>query len=119
YRNHPEWVLGQTGYEQKTGRYQYVLDLQNTEVFDYLLERLDSLLSQYAISYIKWDMNRELVQPSHLGEAAVHRQTKAFYALVDELAKRHPQLEIESCSSGGGRIDYEVLKRSHRFWLSD
>ncbi|WP_411991739.1 alpha-galactosidase [Agarivorans sp. DSG3-1] len=119
YRNNPEWVLGQTGYEQKTGRYQYVLDLQNTEVFDYLLERLDSLLSQYAISYIKWDMNRELVQPSHLGEAAVHRQTKAFYALVDELAKRHPQLEIESCSSGGGRIDYEVLKRSHRFWLSD
>ncbi|WP_406610987.1 alpha-galactosidase [Agarivorans sp. JK6] len=119
YRKHPEWVLGQAGYQQKTGRYQYVLDLQNPQVFAYLLERLDSLLSEYAIAYIKWDMNRELVQPSHLGEAAVHGQTQAFYALVDELAKRHPELEIESCSSGGGRIDYEVLKRSHRFWLSD
>jgi alpha-galactosidase len=119
YRQHPEWVLGQEGYRQKTGRYQYVLDLQNPQVFAYLLERIDSLLSQYNIAYIKWDMNRELVQASHLGEAAVHGQTLAFYALVDELAMRHPQLEIESCSSGGGRIDYEVLKRSHRFWLSD
>ncbi|UPW19973.1 alpha-galactosidase [Agarivorans sp. TSD2052] len=119
FRQHPDWILGQAGYQQKTGRYQYVLDLQHPQVFDYLLARLDSLLSQYTISYIKWDMNRELVQPSHLGEAAVHGQTKAFYALLDELAQRHPDLEIESCSSGGGRIDYEVLKRSQRFWLSD
>lgn len=119
YRKHPDWVLGIKGYHQPSGRWQYVLDLQNTDCFNYLFARIDSLLSEYSISYIKWDMNREMVQPAHNGRAAVHNQTKALYRLFEKLEKAHPSVEFESCSSGGGRIDYEILKRTHRFWVSD
>jgi alpha-galactosidase len=64
-------------------------------------------------------MNRELVQPGHKGRPAVHGQTHALYRLVDALNHAHSNVEIESCSSGGGRIDFEILKRTHRFWASD
>ncbi len=116
YRQHPDWVLGLQGYHQPSGRWQYVLDLQNGECFNYLFERLNDLLSSYNIGYLKWDMNRELVQPGHQGQAAVHGQTKALYRLLDDLQAAHPNVEIESCSSGGGRIDFEILKRTQRFW---
>ncbi len=119
YRAHPDWLLAVPGYNQPTGRNQYALDLQNPAVFAYLLERLDDLLSRYAISYIKWDMNREIVQPGHDNKAAITGQTQAVYRLFDEIRMRHPLVEIESCASGGGRIDFEVLKRTHRFWTSD
>lgn len=119
YRSHPEWLLALPGYQQPTGRYQYVLDLSNDEVFAYLLARLSAILAEYPIDYIKWDMNRELVQACHQGRASANAHTVRFYRLLDTLRERFPNLEIESCASGGGRIDYEVLKRSHRFWASD
>lgn len=119
YRAHPDWVLSLPGYPQATGRYQWVLDLSNSQVFEYLLERMSWLLGEHPIDYVKWDMNRELVQPGHNGKASADAQTHHFYRLLDELQNRFPQVEFESCSSGGGRIDYEVLKRCHRFWPSD
>lgn len=119
YRQHPEWVLSLPGYQQPSGRWQYVLDLQNPACFDYLFERLNALLSTYNIGYLKWDMNRELVQPGHQGKPAVHGQTQALYRLLDNLQQAHPKVEIESCSSGGGRIDFEILKHTQRFWASD
>ncbi|MEH0664408.1 alpha-galactosidase [Vibrio scophthalmi] len=119
YRRHPEWLLAVEGYHQPTGRHQYVIDLQNPEAFDYLFERLDHFLSNYAIAYIKWDMNREVVQPAHHDRAAGHKQVERYYQLVDKVRAAHPQVEIESCAAGGGRIDFEVLKRTHRFWTSD
>jgi alpha-galactosidase len=117
--NHPEWMLALEGYTQPTGRFQYVLNLQIDACFDYLFNCLDAILSRYNVDYIKWDMNRELVQASHHSKAAVHGQTKAVYRLIDKLREIHPCVEIESCSSGGGRIDFEILKRTHRFWVSD
>lgn len=119
YRQHPEWLLAVDGYDQPTGRHQYVLDLQNPAAFAYLFERLDHFLSQYEIDYIKWDMNREIVQPAHNNRAAGCGQVERYYALVDKLLAKHPKVEIESCAAGGGRIDYEILKRTHRFWCSD
>ncbi|MGL5302212.1 MAG: alpha-galactosidase [Aeromonas sp.] len=119
YRQHPDWLLAMPAYEQPMGRNQYVLDLQNPAVFAYLSERLDALLSRYPISYLKWDMNREVVQPGHEGRAAQDAQVHNFYRLIDELKAKHPQVEIESCASGGGRVDFEVLKRVQRFWPSD
>lgn len=50
-------------YEQPTGRNQYAINLQNNDAFNYLFKRLDHFLSTYNIVYIKWDMNREIVQP--------------------------------------------------------
>ena len=120
YREHPDWVLRLDPYPRMTGRNQLVLDLTNNEVTDYLYERLGSLLTEYRISYLKWDMNRDLVLPGdRAGNAAVHRQTTELYRLIDRLRTGFPHVEIESCASGGGRIDYEILKRTHRFWTSD
>ncbi|WP_375750498.1 alpha-galactosidase [Vibrio sp. HN007] len=119
YRAHPEWLLALEGYEQPTGRNQYAINLQIDDAFDYLLARLDHFLSSYNIAYIKWDMNREIVQPGNNGFASGHRQVERYYELVDKLMEKHPEVEIESCAAGGGRIDYEVLKRTLRFWASD
>jgi alpha-galactosidase len=120
YRDHPDWALGLGNYPVVTGRNQLVLDLTNPAVTDYLFERLDTLVRDHQVSYLKWDMNRDLVLPGDAkGEAAVHRQTLSLYALLDRLLEEHKDLEIESCASGGGRVDYEILKRTHRFWTSD
>ena len=64
YLQHPEWMLAVPGYEQVLGRHQYVINLTHPQTFAYIYERLDSLLSEYDIQYIKWDMNRVLVQAS-------------------------------------------------------
>ncbi|WP_428242262.1 alpha-galactosidase [Gynuella sp.] len=119
YRAHPDWVLKLDGYDQVLGRNQMVLDLSRPEVFDYLYERIDSLLSQYRIDYIKWDMNRDLVQPGSAGVASVHRQVEALYRLMASINDAHPTVEIESCSSGGARIDFEILRYTQRVWASD
>ncbi|KQQ43700.1 alpha-galactosidase [Nocardioides sp. Leaf307] len=120
-RAHPSWVLGTGGRVPVASRQQQVLDLAHPDAFAHVLERLDALLTAHDIAYLKWDHNRDLVDAGSgpAGAASVHRQTLAFYALVDELRRRHPGVEIESCSSGGGRIDLEVLERTDRVWASD
>jgi alpha-galactosidase len=112
YRAHPDWCLHTPGRERPTMRGQLALDMARAEVRDYLFARLDALLREYPIAYLKWDHNRDLF-PSAPG------QTQGFYALLDRLRAAHPQVEIESCSSGGGRIDFGVLSRCTRVWPSD
>lgn len=120
YRNHPEWALTTDGYEPTLGRHQLVLDVANPAVFDYLLEKLDRLLADHDVGYVKWDMNRDLVQSSGAdGRAGVHHQTAAVYRLFAELGARHRDVEIESCSSGGARADFKVLENTCRIWTSD
>lgn len=119
YRAHPDWALTLPGYTPLMGRHQYVLNLNIPQAFDFLVERMTWLLGDHPIDYVKWDMNRVLVQPGHDGKAAADAQTRQYYRLLDTLVERFPDIEFEACSSGGGRIDYEVLKRSHRFWASD
>lgn len=117
---HPEWVLSTTGYDTVLGRNQVVLDLSRSAVFEYLFDRLNDLLSDHEISYVKWDMNRPLVQGSNeYGKASSHEQVRQVYRLFDRLRERHPSVEFESCASGGGRIDFEILKRVERVWTSD
>ena len=70
------------------------------------------------IAYLKWDHNLYPTSPTP-GRPALHGQTLAAYRLLDELRDAHPTLEIESCSSGGGRVDAEVLTRTDRIWPSD
>jgi alpha-galactosidase len=120
YRAHPEWTLTTDEYQPVLGRNQLVLDLGRPEVFVYLLDVLDTLLADHDIAYVKWDMNRDHVQGSGAdGAAGTHRQTAAVYALLDELRRRHPDVEFESCAGGGGRIDHEILRRVERVWTSD
>jgi alpha-galactosidase len=120
-RAHPDWILATGDRLPIESRHQQVLDLSHPDAFDYILTSLDALLRSYRISYLKWDHNRDLIDSGHApdGRPAVHDQTLAVYGLMDELRRRHPGLEIESCSSGGGRVDLEVLQRTDRIWASD
>jgi alpha-galactosidase len=118
-RDHPDWTLHESDRAQPLGRGQYVLDLTRPEVAANIFAQLDALLSAYPIGYLKWDMNRDLTHAASGGRPAAHRQTRAVYALIDRLRAAHPGVEIESCASGGGRADYEILRRTDRIWVSD
>jgi alpha-galactosidase len=120
FRNHPEWALTTDGYEPVLGRNQLVVDLANPDAFEHVLEHLHALLGDHDVAYVKWDMNRDHVQGSGTsGSAGTHAQTLALYALLDELRRRHPHVVFESCASGGGRVDHEILQRAERVWTSD
>ncbi len=120
FREHPDWVLDASPAPAAMARNQLVLDLTRAEVCEYLYERIDALLSEYAITYLKWDMNRDLSQPGgYDGRIATHRQTRALYSLLQRVRAAHPSVEIESCSSGGGRADYGILGHTDRVWTSD
>ncbi|MEM6713131.1 MAG: alpha-galactosidase, partial [Pseudomonadota bacterium] len=110
HRVHPEWALGSE--DQTLGRQQKALNMALQEVRDFIYERMAAILAKYPIDYIKWDHNRVLPMP----DAA---QTRGSYALIDRLRDAFPEVEIESCASGGGRIDFGILSRTHRVWLSD
>ncbi|MGG5174869.1 alpha-galactosidase [Pseudarthrobacter sp. J1763] len=123
-RAHPDWVAGP--YTSGSGarlplewRQQHVLDLVNPEAWQYIFDRLDALLTEYNISYLKWDQNRDLIEHGHAGSPSVHEQTLAVYRLLDALRAAHPGVEIESCSSGGARVDLEILEHTDRIWTSD
>jgi len=119
YRAHPDWILHEGDRTPPLWRHQLVLDLGHEEAYKHVLEQTSSLLTAHNIVYIKWDHNRVLVDAGHLGAAGVRRQTQAIYRLFAELKKRHAGLEIESCASGGARIDLGVIDYVDRFWTSD
>ncbi|MET7880518.1 alpha-galactosidase [Micromonospora profundi] len=120
FRAHADWLLAVPGRLPPAWRNQQVLDLARPEAYDYVLERLDALLTAHpGIGYLKWDHNRDLTEAGHDGRPGVHGQTVAVYRLLDELRDRHPGVEIESCSSGGARVDLAVLERTDRVWASD
>jgi alpha-galactosidase len=110
HRAHPDWVLGSE--DQTLGRQQKALNMALPAVRDYLYDRMSTILRDHQIDYIKWDHNRVLPMPDA-------SQTRGSYALIDRLRAEFPLVEIESCASGGGRIDFGILQRTQRVWLSD
>ena len=110
YRAHPDWILGPA--DQTRGRNQLVLNMALDPVRDHLFGAISALLSTYAIDYIKWDHNRLLP----VVDAA---QARGTLSLLARLRAAHPAVEIESCASGGGRIDAGILTHTQRVWLSD
>lgn len=115
YRRHPDWCLHIPGAPRPTQRNQLTLDLARPEVGEHIFTTLDALLRDHAIAYLKWDHNRALFPRAGRG----HAQTTALYALLDRLRAAHPGVEIESCASGGGRVDLTILRRCARYWASD
>ncbi len=110
YRAHPDWALGLA--EQVKGRGQMVLNLGRPDVRDHLFGVLSALLAEYPIDYLKWDHNRLLpVVDASQGDGVLD--------LLARLRAAHQGVEIESCASGGGRIDFGILGQTHRVWLSD
>ncbi|MFT4215835.1 MAG: alpha-galactosidase [Micropruina sp.] len=120
-RAHPEWIMATGGRRPVESRYQQVINLGIPACYGYIRDAMTALLDEYPIAYVKWDHNRDLIDagtaPS--GRPGVHEQTLAYYRLVDELKAAHPGLEIESCSSGGARVDIEAIQHTDRIWVSD
>jgi len=120
YRAHPDWALSAPHAPDVPFRNQLVLNLTRPDVAEHIFNQIDALLSQHDISYLKWDMNRDLSHPFAGGDRPLaSTQTRAVYALIDRLRAAHPSVEIETCASGGGRADYGILARTDRIWTSD
>ena len=121
-RAHPDWVLAVQDRPLREFRHQLVLDVGRPEVRDHLFDQIDAVLGAHDIDFVKWDHNRPLgdgASAARGGAAGVHAQTLGFYELLDRLRTAHPDVEWESCASGGARIDLAVLERSERVWTSD
>ena len=125
WAEHPDWVLGLPGQRPHPGRHQYLLDMGNPAVVEYLYRRLESLLDGVPVAYIKWDMNRSISDAwSRSTEAGrqgtvLHRYILGVYALYDRLTKRFPRILFESCASGGARFDPGMLFYAPQCWTSD
>jgi alpha-galactosidase len=120
-RAHPEWIMAVDGRIGPPSRHQHVLDLTHPGAYRHVETQLSTLLRDHEIAYLKWDHNRLLTEAGHTpgGEPVTHAQTLAVYRMMDQLREAHPGLEIESCASGGGRIDLGVLEHTQRVWGSD
>ena len=120
YRAHPDAVLKVAGRALRTSRHQLILDLTRPEIAEGIFGQLDTLLRAHPISYLKWDMNRDFVAAGDAeGRPAYRQHLLANYALLTRLRAAHPALEIETCSSGGGRPDFGILRHTNRVWTSD
>ncbi|MGA7857902.1 MAG: alpha-galactosidase [Terracidiphilus sp.] len=125
YRKHPEWVLNFPGRPRMEQRNQLVLNLARPDVRAYVLGFLDKLLTENDIAFLKWDYNRNWSEPGwdQLPPAEQKRvyveYTRSLYGILAELERRHPKVELESCSGGGGRVDLGILKYADEVWPSD
>lgn len=125
YREHPDWIIATPGRHGSHGRKQYVLDLSRKEVVDYIYGLVAKILEESKISYIKWDMNRNITEcfsngfgADHQGEI-FHRYILGLYDLYNRLNMAFPQVLFESCASGGGRFDAGLLYYAPQCWTSD
>jgi alpha-galactosidase len=125
YRAHPDWVIHFAGRPETQGRNQLVLNLAVPEVRAYVFGFLDKLLSENDIAFLKWDYNRPWSEPGWV-QVPPDEQKRIYvnavdnyYSILAELRAKHPKVEIESCSSGGGRVDMGVMRYTEEVWTSD
>ncbi|HEX5588703.1 MAG TPA: alpha-galactosidase [Candidatus Limnocylindrales bacterium] len=122
---HPDWAIGVPGRPRTESRQQLVLDLSRPEVVDHLEAAIAAILDSAAISYIKWDMNRNITEPYGGGLPAdrqgefFHRYLLGAYELWRRLTTRFPEVLFESCAGGGGRFDPGMLAYAPQAWTSD
>lgn len=123
FRKHPEWAYHYDTRTAHTLRHQLVLNMTRKDVQDYIFERMDTMLTDHNIKYIKWDMNRPFSETGaenlEIPQELWYRHTQAVYDIVDRLKEKHPDVAIESCASGGGRSDYGALLHFDQVWTSD
>lgn len=125
YRKHPDWALQIPGRDITQSRAQYVLDLSREEVVDGVYEMIADVLRSADISYVKWDMNRQLatlgscmLPADRQGELA-HRYVLGLYRMQERLIADFPEILLENCSGGGARFDAGMLYYSPQIWCSD
>jgi alpha-galactosidase len=125
YRAHPDWCLHVPGHDRTEQRHQLVLDLSRKDVCAYVLDAVSAVLRSAPVSYVKWDMNRNmseigssLLPPARQRETA-HRYMLGLYGILETLTGRFPNVLFESCASGGGRFDPGMLYYMPQTWTSD
>jgi alpha-galactosidase len=125
YAAHPDWVV-RDGREPREHRNQLVLDPLLEDVRAFEVDVVDRTLAAHeAISYVKWDANRPVSDPGSRALAPDRQsnlfvdQTLATWQVMAEVARRHPDVELMLCASGGGRVDHGTLRWFHEFWTSD
>jgi alpha-galactosidase len=125
YRKHPDWVLNFPGRPRSESRNQLILNLARPDVRDYVEGFLDKLLTENDIAFLKWDYNRNWSEPGW-DQVPVDDQKRVYiefirnlYSILADLRKKHPKIEIESCSGGGGRVDLGILRYTDEVWPSD
>lgn len=125
YRKHPDWVLNFPGRPRTEGRNQLVLNLARPDVRAYVYGFLDKLLTDNDIAFLKWDYNRNWSEPgwpsvAPQDEKEVYvKYVENLYSILKELREHHPNVEIESCSGGGGRVDLGIMRYTDEVWPSD
>lgn len=125
FREHPDWAVGKLGQPYTLGRNQLVLDFSRPEIVDYIYQKMADIIRKTNLSYIKWDMNRNITEPfsqklgpNRQGEF-FHRYILGVYYLYDRLTKEFPNVMFESCAGGGGRFDPGMMYYAPQAWTSD
>lgn len=124
YRSHPDWILHFPTRERTLARNQCILNIALPEVQEYLIEKMDHLLIENNIAFIKWDMNRNVSEPGWLHPPGDPKEiwvryVQGLYRVWGELRLRHPDVIWQSCSGGGGRADVGILHLADQIWVSD
>jgi alpha-galactosidase len=125
YRAHPDWCLHVPTHPRTEGRDQLILDLSRGEVCEEIFQRVSSVLRSVPISYVKWDMNRNMTEIASAGrlpaeqQETAHRYMLGLYGLLERFQKEFPEVLFEGCSGGGGRFDPGILRYMPQVWASD
>ncbi|MGP3778046.1 alpha-galactosidase [Halanaerobium saccharolyticum] len=125
YREHSDWVIEVPDRPNSEGRNQLILDFSRREVQDYIIDVLSELFAGANISYVKWDMNRNMTEigsnklAAARQEETAHRYILGLYRVLEKLTSKFPDILFESCASGGGRFDPGMLYYMPQTWTSD
>jgi alpha-galactosidase len=122
YAEHPDWVYRIEGRPATLIRNELLLDLGRPEVYAYLRDTLDTLLTSYPISYLKWDMNRPATERGRPGAPLADldgEHVANYHRLLEHLRATHPHVTVEACAGGGGRTDLATVARADVVWPSD
>ncbi len=123
YRKHPDWALTVPGRNPVRSRNQLVLDFSRKEVVDEIYDQICKVLDQGNIEYVKWDMNRSLMDvysaTTRDQGRVLHDYVLGLYDFLERLVQRYPNLLIEGCSGGGGRFDAGMMYYTPQIWCSD
>lgn len=125
YKAHREWMIQVPNRKLSTGRNQFVLDFSNKDCVDYIHAMVSKVLREAPISYVKWDMNRNMSEvgstwlPAERQSETAHRYILGVYDLYERLTTEFPEILFESCAGGGGRFDPGMLHYAPQAWTSD
>lgn len=119
YKEHPDWVIKDEYHKPSPGRNQYVLDLRNKEVQDFIVESVTKVLESGDISYLKWDYNRDISDFDNRDGTFFYDYMIGLYSALDRIIKKFPNVLFENCASGGNRFDLGMLSYFAQSWMSD